>query len=112
VARLGNPTNDAGLMTDTFKAAGFDSVDLKAASALLEELAAGLDPREELAKVGAEEPERTSLSKVGRDWLESRIDLAEQSRRVYTTYLDSLETSALGRSDRAAHLAPVVHAHG
>jgi uncharacterized caspase-like protein len=29
VARLGNPTNDAGLMADTFKAAGFDSVDLR-----------------------------------------------------------------------------------
>ena len=29
VARLGNPANDAGLMADTLKAAGFDNVDLR-----------------------------------------------------------------------------------
>ena len=29
VARLGNPANDAALMAETFKAAGFDNVDLK-----------------------------------------------------------------------------------
>jgi uncharacterized caspase-like protein len=29
VARLGNPTNDAGLMADTLKTAGFDDVDLR-----------------------------------------------------------------------------------
>lgn len=62
-------------------------------------LAAGLDPREELSKLGAAEDERTTLAKVGREWLESRIDLAEQSRRVYSAYLDSLETSPLGQSD-------------
>jgi uncharacterized caspase-like protein len=29
VARLGNPSNDAGLVAETFKAAGFDNVDLR-----------------------------------------------------------------------------------
>jgi integrase len=62
-------------------------------------LAAGLDPREELAKLGADEEERTTVAKVGREWLESRLDLAEQSQRVYTTYLDSIEASPLGGSD-------------
>ena len=29
VAPLGNPANDAGLVAETFKAAGFDTVDLR-----------------------------------------------------------------------------------
>jgi uncharacterized caspase-like protein len=29
VAKLGNPANDAGIMADTFKAAGFDNVELR-----------------------------------------------------------------------------------
>lgn len=62
-------------------------------------LAGGLDPREELAKLGAAEEERTTLTKVGREWLESRLDLAEQSQRVYATYLDSIDASPLGRTD-------------
>ena len=62
-------------------------------------LAAGLDPAEELAKLGAAEHERTTLSTVGREWLDSRLDLAEQSQRVYATYLDSVDDSPLGRSD-------------
>ncbi len=61
-------------------------------------LAAGLDPREKLAKV-AIEPERRELSTIGREWLDSRIDLSDQSRRVYSTYLDSIEESLLGNAD-------------
>ena len=62
-------------------------------------LAAGLDPAEELAKLGAAEKERTTLSRAAREWLESRLDLAEKSQRVYSTYLDSFDDSPLGRSD-------------
>lgn len=61
-------------------------------------LAAGLDPREELARLETEE-ERRELIAVGREWLESRIDLSEQSQRVYRTYLDSIDESSLGRAD-------------
>ena len=48
-------------------------------------------------------------AKVGREWLESRIDLAEQSQRVYSTYLDSIEDSPLReiRSDIGSRLADV-----
>jgi integrase len=61
-------------------------------------LAAGLDPREELAKLGTEE-ELREVSTVGREGLESRIDLSEQSSRVYTTYLESIDESPLGKAD-------------
>jgi integrase len=61
-------------------------------------LAAGLDPREELAKLGTEE-ERPELTAVGREWLESRIDLSEQSRRVYSAYLNSIDESPLRKDD-------------
>jgi integrase len=61
-------------------------------------LALGVDPRDELTKLGAVE-ERSALIDIGREWLVSRLDLAEQSRRVYATYLDSIGESPLGRAD-------------
>ena len=63
---------------------------------------AGLDPREELGEARIEE-ERPELIAVGREWLESRIDLSEQSQRVYSTYLDSIAESPLGRADPVDH---------
>jgi integrase len=61
-------------------------------------LALGLDPKEELAKGGVEEEPR-ALIDVGHEWLESRIDLSEQSRRIYHTYLDSIAESPLADAD-------------
>jgi integrase len=61
-------------------------------------LALGLDPKEELAR-RTSEPEHRELSAVGREWLESRIDLSDQTRRIYGTYLDSLDESPLARAD-------------
>lgn len=61
-------------------------------------LAVGLDPKEELAKL-TDEPERRELATLGREWLESRIDLSDQSRRIYSTYLDSIDESPLARDD-------------
>jgi integrase len=63
-------------------------------------LALGLDPRDEFSKFGAE-AERRVLTDVGRDWLESRVDLSEQSRRVYATYLDALAESPYAQADPA-----------
>lgn len=64
-------------------------------------LALGLDPREELSRVAVED-ERRVTSDVGREWLESRLDLSEQSRRIYTTYLDSIADTPLGPADPSA----------
>lgn len=61
-------------------------------------LALGLDPREELARVEVEEEPR-NLIDVAREWLDSRIDLSDQSRRIYGTYLDSLDESPLARAE-------------
>ena len=61
-------------------------------------LALGLDPKAELTKLTTE-PEHRELASVGREWLESRIDLSDQSRRIYGTYLDSLDQSPLARAD-------------
>jgi integrase len=61
-------------------------------------LALGLDPKAELTKLTTE-PEHRELASVGREWLESRIDLSDQSRRIYRTYLDSLDESPLARAD-------------
>ena len=61
-------------------------------------LALGLDPREELAKVEVEEEPR-ELIDVARDWLGSRVDLSDQSQRIYGTYLDSIAESPLARTD-------------
>src|SRR6266542_3755437 len=61
-------------------------------------LALGLDPKTELAKLTSE-TERRELADIGREWLESRIDLSEQSRRVYSTYLDSIDESPLAKVD-------------
>ncbi len=61
-------------------------------------LALGLDPKTELMKLTSE-PEHRELAAVGREWLESRIDLADQSRRIYGTYLDSLDESPLARAE-------------
>lgn len=67
-------------------------------------LAAGLNPRAELKKLTVESPRR-ELRIVGREWLESRIDLSEQSTRVYGTYLDAIESSPLGAADPSS-IAP------
>src|SRR5215204_3704838 len=61
-------------------------------------LALGLDPKAELTKLTTE-PEHRELASVGREWLESRIDLSDQSCRIYGTYLDSLDQSPLARAD-------------
>lgn len=63
-------------------------------------LARGLDPKDEFAKLTSE-PEHHELATVGREWLESRIDLSEQSRRIYGSYLDSIDESPLARADPA-----------
>jgi len=47
-------------------------------------LALGLDPKAELTKLTTE-PEHRELASVGREWLESRVDLSDQSRRIYGT---------------------------
>src|SRR6266536_4458528 len=67
-------------------------------------LALGLDPKAELTKLTSE-PEHRELGLVGREWLESRIDLSDQTRRIYRTYLDSLDDSPLARAD-PSHLSP------
>jgi integrase len=64
-------------------------------------LAAGLDPRVELERLG-KEPELRSLIEIGRAWLDSRIDLSRQSQRVYGSYLDALESEPLGQIDAAS----------
>jgi integrase len=61
-------------------------------------LAVGLDPKVELTKLTTQ-PEHRELASVAREWLESRIDLSEQSRRIYGTYLYSLDESPLARAD-------------
>jgi len=61
-------------------------------------LALGLDPKVELTKLTTE-PEHRELASVAREWLESRIDLSAQSRRIYGSYLDSLDNSPLARAD-------------
>lgn len=61
-------------------------------------LALGLDPREELATAEVEEQPR-DLMEIARDWLGSRVDLSDQSRRIYGTYLDSIAESPLARAD-------------
>ena len=61
-------------------------------------LALGLDPKAELMTLTTE-PEHRELASVGREWLDSRIDLSDQSRRIYGTYLDSLGQSPLARAD-------------
>lgn len=61
-------------------------------------LAVGLDPNAELTKLTTE-PEHRELASVGREWMESRIDLADQSRRIYASYLDSLDQSPLAHAD-------------
>jgi integrase len=67
-------------------------------------LARGLDPKAELARLTTE-PEHRELALVGREWLESRVDLSDGSRRIYGTYLDSLDGSPLARAD-PAQLSP------
>jgi integrase len=61
-------------------------------------LALGLDPKAELVRLTTE-PEYRELASVGREWLESRIDLSDQSRRIYCTYLDSLDQSPLALTE-------------
>src|SRR5215217_2805470 len=61
-------------------------------------LALGLDPKEELTKLTSE-PEYREVTLAGREWLASRIDLSDQSRRIYGTYLDSIEESPFARAD-------------
>lgn len=63
-------------------------------------LAGGLDPKEELAQLTLA-PESRELATLGREWLASRIDLSEQSCRVYATYIDSIEASPLRKVDPA-----------
>jgi integrase len=60
--------------------------------------ALGLDPREELTKVEVEDEPR-ELIDVAREWLGSRVDLSDQSQRIYGTYLDSIAESSLARMD-------------
>src|SRR5262245_53478549 len=67
-------------------------------------LALGLNPREEFAKANIER-ERRSLIDIADDWLESRVDLSEQSLRIYRAYLDSLGESPLAHMD-PGRLAP------
>lgn len=61
-------------------------------------LALGLDPKNELTKLTTE-PEHGDVTSAGREWLASRIDLSDQSRRIYGTYLDSLDESPLARAE-------------
>jgi integrase len=61
-------------------------------------LALGLDPKEELTKLTSE-PEYREVTSAGREWLASRIDLSDQSRRIYGTYLDSIDASPFARAD-------------
>src|SRR5580765_1884774 len=62
-------------------------------------LASGLDPRLELSKLAAPPDERT-VAKVAEEWLATRIDLADQSRRVYRAYVNAIASSPLGRLRR------------
>ena len=61
-------------------------------------LALGLDPKAELSRATSN-LERRVLIDVGRQWLESRLDLSAQSRRIYGTYLDAIAETPLGPAD-------------
>ncbi len=61
-------------------------------------LAAGRDPRIELAKLREPQPARRLID-VGRDWLGSRYDLAERTTRVYAEQLKAIEATPLGKAD-------------
>lgn len=61
-------------------------------------LALGLDPRQELSTATVE-ADRRILIDVGRQWLESRLDLSAQSRRIYGAYLNAIAETPLAPVD-------------
>ena len=64
-------------------------------------LALGLDPSQQIA-LQARVTGPTRLGLAAQDWLASRIDLAEQSRRIYGSYVSSLSKSALAERTPAS----------